>query len=250
MTEEEVAKMDMLLPKLWAEKDKDRNFSVDFLEEAVRRFSDAKAKGTEFEGIKIRTTTRPRKWLKGHTRFVDPEWSPDEIAKFEKGLENYNAELHTIAQEMPGRSTAELVRFYGRWKNQRLGEENRKFLAAPGASTAPVPTKFRRTVSVRSSTDPDDEGSVINGETESGKNGLFCSSCKTRDATVWWKGPKGLASSVMCETCGIFWRKYGDIKGPSKPDELAPKKGAILANGSAEKREGTPLVQPPAKKQK
>lgn len=49
-------------------------------------------------------------------RFVDQDWNPDERMKFEKGLENYNAELHTIASEMPTRSTAELVRFYGKWK--------------------------------------------------------------------------------------------------------------------------------------
>lgn len=249
MTGEEVVKLEAIIPKLWTKQE--QSYSVDYLEEAIRRFSDAKIRGGEFDGVKIRSTTRPRKWQKGHARYVDPEWTPEERQKFERGLENYNAELHIIAQEMSGRTTSELVRFYGRWKNERLGEENRKFLAAPGAPTAPPPTKFRRTVSVRSSTDPDDEGSVINGETEgNGKNSQFCSSCKTRDATVWWKGPKGLSSSVMCETCGIFWRKYGDIKGPSKPDEIAPKKAVAVANGNAEKREGTPLVQPPAKKQK
>ncbi|KAG9042537.1 putative PHD type zinc finger protein with BAH domain-containing protein [Tulasnella sp. UAMH 9824] len=249
MTADEVAKIEALIPKLWTKQE--QSYSVDYLEEAIRKFSDAKIRAGEFDGVKIRSTTRPRKWQKGHARFVDPEWTPEERQKFERGLENYNAELHIIAQEMSGRTTSELVRFYGRWKNERLGEENRKFLAAPGAPSAPPPTKFRRTVSVRSSTDPDDEGSVINGDTEgNGKNSQFCSSCKTRDATVWWKGPKGLSSSVMCETCGIFWRKYGDIKGPPKPDEIAPKKAVAATNGNAEKREGTPLVQPPAKKQK
>lgn len=104
---------------------------------------------------------------------------------------------------------------------------------------------------VRSGNDPDDEGSVVNGQLDhdpAAKATLFCGSCKTRDSAVWWKGPKGLSSSVMCEPCGIAWRKYGDVSGPPKVEPLPAKK---LLNGTAgEKREGTPLVQPPLKKQK
>ncbi|KAG8900284.1 putative PHD type zinc finger protein with BAH domain-containing protein [Tulasnella sp. 403] len=166
------------------------------------------------------------------------------------GLENYNAELFTIASEIEGRTTAEVVKFYGWWKNDRLKEENQRIREASGPISAAAPTKFRRTVSVRTSTDPDDEGSVVNGQLEndpSVKAALFCGSCKTKDSTVWWKGPKGLPSPVMCDACGIAWRKYGDIKGPPKQDEPQNKKPI---NGHAEKREGTPLPPPPPKRQK
>jgi len=132
-----------------------------------------------------------------------------------------------------------------RFHSAQLGEEHRKNKDAPQPANA-APTKFRRTVSIRN--ENDDEGSVINGQMENDsrlKQSLVCGSCRTKDSTVWWRGPRGLASPFMCDTCGIAWRKYGDIKGPPKQDEVPIKKVV-----PAEKREGTPLAPPVAKRQK
>ncbi len=199
----------------------------------------------------------------------------DEIIAFEKGLENYNAELYSIAIEMPNRSTAEVVRFYSHWKKYvarqsnfiiliscsvsgKLREENKRFLSSNAAMPASAPTKFRRTVAVRNGNDADDEGSVVNGQNEmdsASKTAMFCGSCKTKTSTVWWKAPKGLLSSVMCDACGIAWRKYGDIRGPPKAEEAPPKKTTPVAaahppTNGVEKRIGTPLPAPPPKKPK
>lgn len=51
--------VEALIPKLWTKQE--QSYSVDYLEEAIRRFSDAKIRAGEFDGVKIRSTTRPRK---------------------------------------------------------------------------------------------------------------------------------------------------------------------------------------------
>ncbi|KAG8995660.1 putative PHD type zinc finger protein with BAH domain-containing protein [Tulasnella sp. JGI-2019a] len=248
MSEDEVAKVEACKIKLLSKPE--QAYNVDYLVEAIRKLSDAWTSG-EFDDVKIKSPTRSRKWEKGSSRWIDKDWMPEELAKFEKALEMYNAELSTIASEIEGRSTYEVVRLYGHWKNDRLGEINKKTRESSQPIAEAPQIKFRRTVSVRASVDPDDEGSVVNGQLDNGPSGksLSCGSCRTKDSTVWWKGPKNLPSPVMCDACGIAWRKYGDIKGPPKQeDQPAPKKAA---NGATEKRAASPLPPPPTvKKQK
>jgi len=59
-----------------------------------------------------------------------------------------------------------------------------------------------------------------------------------RDTKLWWKAPKGLPTPVLCDACGISWRKYADL------NHLRPirEEAAAVKQGKAEKREGTPLA--------
>ena len=65
-----------------------------------------------------------------------------------------------------------------------------------------------------------------------------CGACRTRDTKLWWKAPKGLPTPVLCDACGISWRKYADL------NHLRPirEEAAAAKQGKAEKREGTPLA--------
>lgn len=71
---------------------------------------------------------------------------------------------------------------------------------------------------------------------------LACGSCKTKDSQYWWKAPKGLdlSSHILCDQCGMLWRKYADVK-TGRGDEGA--KGKVM-----EKREGTAIAGPTAKR--
>ena len=86
----------------------------------------------------------------------------------------------------------------------------------------------------------DDEGSTIRGPTKANNS---CGACRTRESDTWWRAPKGLATNILCETCGTNWRKYADLNvRPIREEILLPGKK------SAEKREGTPLSAPSAKR--
>lgn len=65
-----------------------------------------------------------------------------------------------------------------------------------------------------------------------------CGACRTRDTKLWWKAPKGLPTPVLCDACGISWRKYADL------NHLRPirEEAAAAKQGKGEKREGTPLA--------
>lgn len=116
------------------------------------------------------------------------------------------------------------------------------------ASSGTVAKATKRVGTRATDASSDDEGSVYRFDRESAPpTNIFCGSCKTRDSSVWWKAPKGMTSAVLCDVCGLNWRKYGD-HGTNRllhrDDPIAPKRVPV------EKREGTPLAAPPAKRLK
>ena len=162
----------------------------------------------------------------------------------------HGAELRPVREEVGTRSMPEVVRFYGHWKKYRifltltsgyfcshtftsmkLGEENARIKALRTTTTSRPPSPVSS----------DDEGSVVR---DVGKGNAICGACRTRESDVWWKGPKNLPSSVLCDNCGVSWRKYADLNvRPVREETMAKAK-----NG--EKREGTPLSAPYAKRAK
>ncbi|QRV88660.1 Lid2 complex component snt2 [Ceratobasidium sp. AG-Ba] len=198
---------------------------VDFLEESARRYS------LNHLGInqRVNSTTRPRKWQTRDTRFWDKDWTSEEVEQFEKGIKQHGPEIRAIKEGIRSRSVYEVVRFYGHWKNERLGDEHRLSKANSGRN---LPMKRSR------SPGSDDESSVYGFGDDVPRQ--VCGACRTKESGVWWKAPRGLPSEVMCDQCGISWRKYGDIRS-GRIEE--PKK----LNG-VEKRENTP--QPPVKRTK
>jgi hypothetical protein len=112
----------------------------------------------------------------------------------------------------------------------KLGEENRRRRLL-GTSKTPPPSAY----AVPSADDSDSEGSIVRTPS---KAHASCGACRTRDTNLWWKAPKGLPTPVLCDACGISWRKYADL------NHLRPirEEAAAAKQGKAEKREGTPLA--------
>lgn len=75
-----------------------------------------------------------------------------------------------------------------------------------------------------------------------------CAACRTRQSNVWWKAPKGLFTAVLCDDCGVHWRKYGDLNLKTPKEDSLPSTKQRMA--TAEKREGTPLPGPIPKRMK
>lgn len=225
MAEEQMAAFDNFHRNLWS-KPAMRN-GVDFFEESARRYS------LQHLGItqKFTATTRPRKWQTKDTRFWDKDWTQEEVEQFENGIKQHGPEMRAIKEGIKSRSIYEVVRFYGHWKNDRLGEENRQSRSH---------NLTGRNISLKRSRSPssDDESSVYGFGGDVPRQ--VCGACRAKDSAVWWKAPRGLPTEVMCDQCGISWRKYGDIRS-GRVEEA--KKG----NG-ADKRENTP--QPPVKRTK
>ncbi|CAE6484289.1 unnamed protein product [Rhizoctonia solani] len=225
MSEEQIAAFHSFHQNLWSKSA--MRYGVDFLEESARRYS------LQHLGItqKYNGTTRPRKWQAKDTRFWDKDWTQDELEQFENGIKQHGPEMRAIKEGIKSRSIYEVVRFYGHWKNDRLGEEHRQ---------SKTNTLTGKNISLKRSRSPssDDESSVYGFGGDVPRQ--VCGACRSKESAVWWKAPRGLPTEVMCDQCGISWRKYGDIRS-GRIEE--PKKG----NG-VDKRENTP--QPPVKRTK
>lgn len=109
----------------------------------------------------------------------------------------------------------------------KLGEENHRIKAVrqSGLSIPERPPS-------RAETSDDDEGSIIK---DFPKNHNSCGACRTRESDMWWKAPKGLPTNVLCDNCGISWRKYADLNvRPFREETISKTK-------TGDKREGIPL---------
>ncbi|KAH9930212.1 uncharacterized protein B0H18DRAFT_993754 [Fomitopsis serialis] len=208
--------------------------NIDWLTEATRRLTDAWTAHRDFAAVNMKSAMRTEKWKKSETRYLDREWTNQEIAAFEDAIAVHGAELRPVREEVGTRSMYEVVRFYGRWKSMKLGEENARIRAARLSGRADPPETPSRAPS------PDEEGSILK-ELTRGNNSCGC--CRTRESDVWWKAPKGLPTNVLCDNCGVSWRKYADLN-------VRPIREELIDKNKPAKREGTPLSGPLVKRAK
>ncbi|EIW75100.1 hypothetical protein CONPUDRAFT_112361 [Coniophora puteana RWD-64-598 SS2] len=226
--------------------------SVDWLTEAVRRFSQAWLAGRGGFTVDMSSNTRQEKWKRGETRYTDRPWSPDEVAAFEDGIMAHGAELRAVCEEVATRPMPEVVRFYGQWKNSKLKEENARrkarSLLTKDADKEPAVNPVGRRPGIVAD---DDEGSIVHGN---GRTSYSCGACRTRDSPVWWKAPKGLVTDVLCDACGTNWRKYADINVRPVREETAVVAGSVVSvvgkppKNGGDKREGAMLNGPTSKR--
>lgn len=82
------------------------------------------------------------------------------------------------------------------------------------------------------------------------KGNVHCAACRTKESVIWYKAPKGLSTGILCESCGMCWRKYADLNVRSSREEPTPvvKATKPISIESTNKRDGTPLAAPPAKR--
>ncbi|KAH7867753.1 PHD-zinc-finger like domain-containing protein [Lentinula edodes] len=229
--------------------------SVDFLTEVVRQFSDATLNGKSLSSVTPKTLNMPRieKWKVQPTRrYTDKDWSREEIVAFAIAV---HGALRAVRDEVVVRSIYEVVRFYGHWKNTKLGEENER-IRTYGSMPTPIPSTqlslggLHRSQTIGLS---DDESSIIVPPSKVPS----CGACRTRDSKIWWKAPKGLQSNVLCDSCGVNYRKYADLNMRPTRDESTPApvvpsglgqgsstrgRPSGSSSSSAEKREGTPVT--------
>ncbi|KAI0058854.1 hypothetical protein BV25DRAFT_1890628 [Artomyces pyxidatus] len=230
MSEAEVAELESRKARLTSKQE--IRSSVDWLTEVTKRLSDAWLAGREMSSINMSNPRRLEKWKRKaeETRYCDREWDEDEKAAFEDAILAQGAELRAVRDEVGTRDIYEVVRYYGHWKNEKLGEENKRRRLL-GPSYKP---EFNL-VSQAPDLDSDEEGSIVRQPTKANSS---CGACRSRESKVWWKAPKNLSSNVLCDNCGMSWRKYADL------NHLRPvREESVVAKAkTVEKREGTPLA--------
>ncbi|TRM57900.1 hypothetical protein BD626DRAFT_438803 [Schizophyllum amplum] len=222
---------------------------VDYQTEVTHRLTDAFLAGRPFSSVDMKSPYRTEKWSTEQKLYKDKDWTPQEIAAFEGAIQEHGAELRAVREEVGTRTMKEVVRFYGHWKAERLGEENRRQRNETKIDAPPIYFDDQTSAAAGQHVGPqEDEGSIVAAPT--GKN-ASCGACRTRNSDVWWKAPKGLSTNVLCDTCGTNWRKYADLNmRPVREEATAAKEKNENGKRNADKREGTPLTAPGAKRQR
>ncbi|KAJ7931676.1 PHD-zinc-finger like domain-containing protein [Mycena leptocephala] len=200
--------------------DKKLRTSVDWLTEVIHRFSIAALAARPLSSVNMRSSMCTEKWKRHETRYTDKEWSVEEIAAFEDGIAAHGPELRAVRDEIPTRTIYEVVRFYGHWKCSKLGEENLRILEH-GMPVKPPGKQYKSVAEAVIGQRvglADDEGSIIAHPSKT----ATCGACRTRDSRTWWKAPKGLSTSILCDTCGTNWRKYADLNVRPIREESLP----------------------------
>ncbi|KAF8909530.1 hypothetical protein CPB85DRAFT_1221968 [Mucidula mucida] len=225
--------------------DEKERSSVDWLTEVIRRYSDVALNAGSMSAVDMKSVTRQEMWKSQSTRYTDREWSKEEIAAFEDAIQMVGARLREVREEVGTRTMPEVVRFYGHWKNSKLGEEHER-LRTGGAPPEPEYAEFKSGEEANKGQivgPSDDDTSIIVRPSKAPS----CGACRVRDSKAWWKAPKGLATNFLCDTCGKNWRKYADLNVRSVREESVPTSKAAAARAS-DKREGTPLTGPSVKR--
>lgn len=246
LTEAEVAEVESCKRNLT--NDKKLQTSVDWLTEVICRFSEAALAARPFTAVNMKNKLRVDKWTKEETPYRDEDWTREEAIAFEDAIMHHNAELRAVRDEVVTRTMPEVVRFYGHWKNQKLGEQHKR-IKETGEPPKPVRRRYRTEEEASNGQQvglSDDETSIV---AEPASRTPTCGACRTRDSSAWWKAPKGLSTSILCENCGTAWRKYADLNlvRQSRDESLSSSKTRLSAN---DKREGTPLSGPSSKRAK
>jgi hypothetical protein len=158
------------------------------------------------------------------------QFTDKETAVFEAELEeNGGLDAHKTAKAL-GKRPAEVLRFSYIWKNKKLKAENEALRAhlkvhaahARQNKTLGAPSLGR----IRAKADPDasdDEVSLYNASYVSA-NKMQCAACSTKTSKAWWRCPRTVHGTAMCESCGANYRKYGVISFVKAEDSKKPDK--------------------------
>jgi hypothetical protein len=136
---------------------------------------------------------------------ADSQFDDKETSTFEAELERAGGlDSHDTAKLL-GKRPEEVLRFSYIWKNKKLKLENEAIRQHHKVSTAHArqnktlgaPSLGRIRAGADSSAS-DDEVSLHS----SAPNKTQCAACSTRISGVWWRCPRTVQGSSMCETCG------------------------------------------------
>lgn len=134
----------------------------------------------------------------------EPEFSREEVKRFENGVKKYGSELYPTFREVKTQPCAMIVRFYYLWKKTDRGRQI--WGNYPGRKKK---AKSKQTKSTDLA-DSDDDSAYENDKIEKKGKTLVCKHCRTNELVQWFKGSNDEDDGVpaLCFRCARLWRRY------------------------------------------
>ena len=206
-------------------------FSTNYLDKALELFC-AHNYNAQPALDELRTLNR-RRDLK------EPEFSKEEIKKFEEGVARHGSEHRRISKHVgKSQKLGEIIRFYYMWKKSPNG---RRIWGSHESRKGKKAAKQVDSKLVDDVADDVDDSAFDNAKAASRKRGFECKFCSTRKSPQWRRAPLVSAGTTvpvdpasknskdksahlmvaLCQRCSSLWRKYGIQWEPI--DEVAKK---------------------------
>ncbi|KAF9424456.1 putative PHD type zinc finger protein with BAH domain-containing protein, partial [Podila epigama] len=185
------------------------------------------------------------------------DWSAEEIAAFEEGIQACGHELFAIKNRVATRSMKDIVRFFYHWKKTEryqpvysvftnIHKPNKKFKSVGRrALTLPVVDAGSRHATFDSAHEiAVDHDSLILPTAENALS-FECSHCGTTTSTMWRRalGETDLLNKhpkVLCDSCGDYWVRYVTL--PPLADLSRDSKKSKSKDGSAKGHAHGPIM--------
>lgn len=169
----------------------------------------------------------------------EPEFSKDEIKKFEEGVAKHGSEHRRVSKHVgKSQKLGEIVRFYYMWKKSPNG---RRIWGSHESRKGKKAAKHVDSKLVDDVADDVDDSAFDNAKAAARKRGFECKFCSTRKSPQWRRAPLVSAGATvpvdpasknskdksahlmiaLCQRCASLWRKYGIQWEPI--DEVAKK---------------------------
>jgi hypothetical protein len=146
----------------------------------------------------------------------------ESLAIFEREVAKWGFLEHHETAKLTGRKPSDIVRFYYKWRNGKLGKEHEASKQAKIAAKAAKKKLAKAQIAAQSkishhmpmgvsanvaptrdvSPDSDAEGSVWGEEQLDIEKPPACAICNSKVAKHWWKAPRSLTGNYLCDSCG------------------------------------------------
>jgi hypothetical protein len=146
----------------------------------------------------------------------------NDLAIFEREVARWGFLEHHETARLTHRKPSDIVRFYYKWRNEKLGAEHeatkqaklvaraskkkvqRAQIAAQHKLQPHMPMGVSASVMQQrdSSPDSDEEGSVWAEDELDPEKPPSCAVCGGKVAKHWWKAPRSLTGNHLCYSCG------------------------------------------------
>ncbi|UYV75500.1 MTA1 [Cordylochernes scorpioides] len=138
------------------------------------------------------------------------EWSASEANLFEEALDKYGKDFADIRQDfLPWKSLANLVEYYYMWKTTDRYVQQKRVKAVEAESKLKqvyIPSHGPKAGAVNGGPLPTDAPSAT---------GRPCESCNSATSSQWYAWGVAHTQCRLCQTCWIYWKKFGGLKYPS-----------------------------------
>lgn len=200
-------------------------FNVDFIDRAVKVFNDHNYE--PIAALQEISRSTPEDFRIVH-------WNSKERKAFESVLKDWGCELRQMKKAIPTKPYYDIVRFFVTWKNEKLMEQRRaEKQAAEKAAKAGKGAKsatFDRDGSPSIPRAISPTMSVYDEKTIKATPTISCRMCETKSSSFWYKGPSVWTNRFLCDSCGLYWRKYAAEQTPVDLIATNPRKHVIEDN--------------------